>query len=85
MVNKKGSARLTLLTPNIHMALVERSVILKSLENLYLSRGLEYYSGNGGNHMTFVSGPSRAGNIEQVSVVETHGRKETRMLILDWD
>ena len=67
------------------MTLVNRSVILKSLEHLYLSRGLEYYSGNGGNHMTFVSGQSRAGNIEQVSVVEAHGRKETRTLILDSD
>ena len=67
------------------MALVKRWVILKPLENLYLSRGLEYYSGNGGNHMTFVSGTSRAADIEQLLVVGAHRPKETHMLILDWD
>jgi len=85
LVSQKGSARLTSLTPKIHLALVKRSVILESLEDLYLFRRLEYYNGNGGEYMTFVSGPSRTADIEQVLVVGAHGPKETHMLILDWD
>ena len=85
LVSQKGSGRLTSLTPNIHMALVKRSVIMESQEDLYLFRRLEYYSGNGGNYMTFVSGSSRTADIEQVLVVGAHGPKETHMLILDWD
>ena len=85
LVNQKESARLTSLTPNVHMALVKRSVILKYLKDLYLFRGLGYYSGNGVNHMTFVSSPNRTAGVDQVLVVGAHGPKETHMLILDWD
>ena len=35
--------------------------------------------------MTFVSGTSRAADIEQLLVVGAHRPKETHMLILDWD
>jgi L-lactate dehydrogenase complex protein LldG len=85
LVSQKGSARLTSLTPSIHLALVKRSVILESLEDIYLFTRLEYYSGKEGKYMTFISGPSRTADIEQVLVVGAHGPKETHMLILDWD
>ncbi len=81
---RKGLSRLVSVVPPVHIALVRKQDILRSLDDVFLLRRLDYHLGNDmGSYLNFITGPSRTADIEQTIVIGVHGPKEVHMLLLD--
>ena len=79
---KAGVARLASLAPPIHIAVVHRSQILPSLDELFLLEHVDLAEGKRASGMNLVSGPSRTGDIEATIVHGIHGPVETHIVIV---
>jgi L-lactate dehydrogenase complex protein LldG len=86
LVPRPGVSRLVSLLPPIHVAIVQLDQVYETLDDLFALRRLSFMYGRGnmGSYMSFISGPSRTGDIEQTIVVGVHGPVEVHMLIMDF-
>jgi L-lactate dehydrogenase complex protein LldG len=79
-----GLSRLTSLTPPVHLAIVEASTIVETLEELLALRKLAVLRGEDlGSSMNLISGPSRSGDIEQTITIGVHGPKKVHLVVLE--
>lgn len=77
-----GISRLPSLMPPTHIAIVEPEQVVATLDDVFLLRRLAYLQGERSSYMTFITGPSRTGDIEQTIIVGAHGPGEVHLLIL---
>lgn len=81
LVSESERHRLASLLPPIHVALLRRSAILGSL-----GQALERLRGDDvaaiSRALTFITGPSRTGDIELTLVVGVHGPKELHVILI---
>ena len=84
LLPQKGVSRLVSLLPPVHVAVVETSQVIESMDDLFLFRRLAYYEGgmDMGSSMNFITGPSRTGDIEQTVVTGVHGPREVSLLLI---
>lgn len=82
---RKGLSRLVSVVPPVHVALVRRSEVIGTLDDLFTLRRLEFLRNGGdmGSYLNFISGPSRTADIEQTIVVGVHGPREVHLVLLD--
>jgi L-lactate dehydrogenase complex protein LldG len=73
--------RVTSLVPPVHVAILEAADILAGLGDALAAARDE--SGDLPNLVTFITGPSRTGDIELQLVVGVHGPKELHVVLLD--
>lgn len=82
LVSDSERHRLISLVPPVHIAVIESSQICVSLdEALLLVRG----EGEAGlsRAVTFITGPSRTGDIEMVLTIGVHGPQQLHVIIID--
>jgi L-lactate dehydrogenase complex protein LldG len=82
LVPGPGKSRLASLVPPVHVAIVDVGQLLLSLDELFVLRKVEAVRGNLGSYMSFITGPSRTGDIEQTIVVGAHGPREAHMVLI---
>ncbi|MBM9518938.1 lactate utilization protein [Desulforhopalus vacuolatus] len=84
MKTRPGQARSVSLVPSIHLAVVEESKLLATLEELYtLLKWDEAEQAEGlTNNLSLVSGPSKTGDIELVMVHGAHGPRELHLFLV---
>ncbi len=79
-----GRERSTSLVPPVHIALIKADQILPGLDDLlpFLQKDL-HEKGTLESALTFITGPSRTGDIELTLTLGVHGPKEVYMILLD--
>lgn len=84
LMTQKGQGRAVSLLPPIHVALVKAQQVVADLDDLFaLVRDSSLNEGASPTScMTFVTGPSRTGDIELTLTVGVHGPKELHILIV---
>jgi len=84
MRSHPGHARSTSLVPSIHIAVVEESKLLATLEELYtlLKWDPEEKAKGLTNSLSLVSGPSKTADIELIMVHGAHGPRELHLFIV---
>jgi len=84
MKTRAGQARSVSLVPSIHIAVIRLEQVLADLKELYtvLRRDLQAQSEDLTNCMTFISGPSKTGDIELVMVHGAHGPREVYIYVI---
>ena len=82
---RQGLSRLVSVVPPVHVAIVQPSDIVGTLDDLFALRRLEYVRNGGemGSYLNFITGPSRTADIEQTIVVGVHGPREVHMVLLN--
>lgn len=85
LVPRQGVSRAVSLLPPLHVAIVEPHQVYESLDDLFALRRLAFLQARGdmGSYLSFISGPSRTGDIEQTIVTGVHGPVEVHMVIMD--
>lgn len=79
LVSGPGRGRLASLLPPVHIAIVERAKILRSLPDLLLERPEVATSGS---NVVCITGPSRTADIEHTLSRGVHGPKEVHVILL---
>lgn len=79
---RAGVARLASLAPPIHIAVVHRSQILPTLDELFLLEHVDLKYGKRASGINLISGPSRTGDIEATIVHGIHGPIETHIVLV---
>ncbi len=84
IVPRRGLSRLVSLVPPVHVAIVTPQDVVRTLDDVFLLRRLDYYQNGGdmGSYLNFITGPSRTADIEQTLVVGVHGPKEVHLVLL---
>lgn len=84
ILSKKGRGRLISLLPPIHIAVLRAEQIVLSLEQLFLFLSFQDMPERrfSSSNLTFITGPSRTGDIEQTLSIGVHGPKECHTIIL---
>ena len=82
LLARKGVSRLVSLLPPVHVAVVQRTDILPSLDELFTLRRDDFLHGELGSYMTLISGPSRTADIEYTLVTGVHGPGEVHMVMI---
>ncbi|HVO97087.1 MAG TPA: lactate utilization protein [Bryobacteraceae bacterium] len=77
---ESGESRLLSLLPPCHIAVIERSKIVPSLDDLLRQRPMP---GENSSAMVIITGPSRTGDIEMRLVRGVHGPGEVHVVIVD--
>jgi L-lactate dehydrogenase complex protein LldG len=75
-----GGRALSVLPPH-HIVLARRSQVVPDL-SVALQRVSEKYQGKFPSFLSFISGPSRTGDIERILVLGAHGPKKLTILLL---
>ena len=75
-----GGRALSVLPPH-HIAVARRSQLLADLSEAYEKLAAKY-QGNYPSFISFISGPSRTGDIERILVLGAHGPKKLTILLL---
>jgi L-lactate dehydrogenase complex protein LldG len=85
LLPRRGVSRAVSLLPPLHVAIVEAGQVYESLDDLFALRRLAFLMGRAdmGSYLSFISGPSRTGDIEQTIVIGVHGPVEVHMVILE--
>jgi len=82
--NRPGQPRTVALVPSIHVAVVTLGQLIADMQELFAllqwdagfrQEGLTHY-------MSFISGPSKTGDIEAIMVQGAHGPKEVRLYVV---
>jgi len=81
---RPGQPRSTSLVPAIHVAVIRLDQILADLGEFYTVLRDDLQSGREGltNCLTFISGPSKTGDIELVMVHGAHGPRELSIVVI---
>ncbi len=82
LVSGRGASRFVSLMPPAHVAIVQPEQVVDGLDDVFLERRLAYLQGERRSYMSFITGPSRTGDIEMTIVVGAHGPGEVHMLIM---
>ena len=77
----KELSRLVSLLPPVHIAVVEKSKVLPSLDELFMLRRVGFDNDSLGSYMNIITGPSRSADIEQTLVTGVHGPREVHMIL----
>ncbi|MCG8618684.1 MAG: lactate utilization protein, partial [Desulfobacterales bacterium] len=87
MKNISGHPRIVSLLPVIHVGVVTLDQLVENLSELYfrLQWDPEEAAAGIGNGMTFISGPSKTGDIELVMVHGAHGPRELHLYVVTGD
>ncbi len=82
--NNQGLPRSVSLVPSIHIAVIRMDQIIEDLKELYFRPGHdpEIQEERLTNCMTFISGPSKTGDIELVMVHGAHGPRELIIFVV---
>jgi L-lactate dehydrogenase complex protein LldG len=82
--NRPGQPRTVALLPSIHVAVVTLDQIVADMKELFaLLQWDEGYRQEGlTNYMSFISGPSKTGDIEAIMVHGAHGPKEVCLYVV---
>ncbi|MBI2166003.1 MAG: lactate utilization protein [Chloroflexi bacterium] len=84
LLPRRGVSRIVSLLPPVHIALVETSQVLESLDDLFLLRTEEFLrTGSLRGYMSIITGPSRTADIEQTLVVGVHGPREVHLVLIE--
>lgn len=79
LVSGPGRGRLASLLPPVHVALVERARLVRSLPDLLLSRP---ELATAGSNLVCITGPSRTADIEHTLSRGVHGPREVHVVFL---
>lgn len=84
MRTRPGQPRSTSLVPSIHVAVIRLNQVLADLQEFYTVLRGDLQSGREGltNCLTFISGPSKTGDIELVMVHGAHGPRELNIVVV---
>lgn len=84
MKTRPGQPRSVSLVPTIHMAVIEQDQIIADLRELYALLKWDPYHKEEGltNCMTFITGPSKTGDIELILIHGAHGPKELYLYVI---
>ncbi|MFZ7111656.1 MAG: LutC/YkgG family protein [Desulfatiglandales bacterium] len=84
MKTRPGHARSVSLVPSIHVAVIELLQIVADLKELYTLLAWDPRERAEGltNCLTFISGPSKTGDIELVMVHGAHGPRELYLIVI---
>ncbi|UCH21142.1 MAG: LUD domain-containing protein [Deltaproteobacteria bacterium] len=84
MKARAGQARSVSLVPSVHIAIIELEQIIADLKELYilLKRASRKKFEDLSNCMTFISGPSKTGDIELTMVHGAHGPRELYLFVI---
>lgn len=87
MKSRAGQPRSVSLVPSIHVAVIREDQLLENLTDLYflLQWSPEEQDMDQTNCMTFISGPSKTGDIELVMVHGAHGPREVYLFVIAKD
>jgi len=80
LLTESAESRLLSLLPPCHIAVIGRSKIVPSLDDVFRTRALP---GETSSAVTIVTGPSRTGDIEMRLVRGVHGPGEVHVVIID--
>ena len=79
LVSGPGRGRLASLLPPVHVALVDRACLLRSLPDLLLARP---ELATAGSNLVCITGPSRTADIEHTLSRGVHGPKEVHVILI---
>lgn len=79
LMSGPGRGRLASLLPPVHIALVERARLMRSLPDLLLTRP---ELATAGSNLVCITGPSRTADIEHTLSRGVHGPKEVHVILL---
>ncbi len=84
MRTRPNQPRATSLVPSIHVAVIKADQIIENLEELYFRLKWDPTEQEQGltNCMTFISGPSKTGDIELVMVHGAHGPRQLHIYVI---
>ncbi len=84
MRTRSNQPRATSLVPSIHVAVIKAGQIIENLEELYFRLKWDPKEKEMGltNCMTFISGPSKTGDIELVMVHGAHGPRQLNIYVI---
>ncbi|NQU63446.1 MAG: lactate utilization protein [SAR324 cluster bacterium] len=84
MKSRPNQARAVSLVPSIHVAVIELNQIIENLEEFYFLQKWDPVQKKEGlsNCMTFISGPSKTGDIELTMVHGAHGPCELHLFVI---
>lgn len=84
MKSRPGQLRSVSLVPSIHICVVSQNQIISDLEELYIRLQWEpcHKEEELTNCMTFISAPSKTGDIELVMVNGAHGPREVHLIVV---
>jgi L-lactate dehydrogenase complex protein LldG len=82
--NRPGEPRSVALVPSIHVAVITLDQVIADMKELFaLLQWDEGFRQEGLTHyMSFISGPSKTGDIEAIMVQGAHGPKEVRLYVV---
>ena len=85
MRTRPGQARSVSLVPSIHVAVIHIDQIISDLKELYAVLQWDPKVREEGltNCMTFISGPSKTGDVEAIMVHGAHGPREVYIYVID--
>lgn len=80
LVSGPGRGRLASLLPPVHVALMHRSALTRSLPDLFAARP---ELASAGSNLVCITGPSRTADIEHTLSRGVHGPREVHVILLD--
>jgi L-lactate dehydrogenase complex protein LldG len=80
---RAGSPRMTSLLPPVHVAIVRRDQFVPNLPALLHRLRADVWGASLPSAMTFITGPSRTGDIEQTLSIGVHGPGEVHVVIME--
>jgi L-lactate dehydrogenase complex protein LldG len=84
LVAGKNTTRIISLLPPVHIAIVESTNVVETLDDVMSLERMEYrrIGGRRSRYMNFITGPSRSADIEQTIAVGVHGPREVFCVLI---
>lgn len=84
LMARKGQGRAVTLLPPVHLALMKARQVVASLDDLFTLVRESFFNKSSSitSCMTFITGPSRTGDIELTLTIGVHGPRELHILIV---
>ena len=82
LLARRGVSRLVSLLPTVHIAIVEPEQLVETIDDVLALERLAFLKGEADGYMSFITGPSRSGDIEQTITIGVHGPKEVHCVLL---
>lgn len=81
--SEEANGLLVSLLPPVHIAVVERSQIFASLDEVIDRLGQRLIDGTPAGSVSFITGPSRTSDVELVLSIGVHGPKELHVIVVE--